>query len=53
MRNSIPQDKYAVRPGTTYDIHFKKSEEPRLNEYSRKVASGWAEDAAVKAVAPV
>jgi hypothetical protein len=40
-------------PGTTYDIHFKKSEESRLNEYSRKVASGWAEDAAAKAVAPV
>jgi hypothetical protein len=40
-------------PGTTYDIHFKKSEEARLNEYSRKVASGWSEDAAAKAVAAV
>jgi hypothetical protein len=40
-------------PGITYDIHFKKSEEARLNEYSRKVASGWSEDAAAKAVAPV
>jgi hypothetical protein len=40
-------------PGTTYDIHFKKSEEARLNEYSRKVASGWSEEAAAKAVAAV
>ncbi|KAH7083329.1 hypothetical protein BKA63DRAFT_403820 [Paraphoma chrysanthemicola] len=39
-------------PGTTYDIHFKKSEEARLNEYSRKVASGWSEEDAAKAVAP-
>jgi hypothetical protein len=39
-------------PGTTYDIAFKKSEESRLNEYSRKIASGWTEDAAAKAVAP-
>jgi hypothetical protein len=40
-------------PGTTYDVLFKKSEESRLNDYSRKVASGWTEDAAAKAVAPV
>jgi hypothetical protein len=39
-------------PGTTYDIHFKKSEEARLNEYSRKVASGWSEEDAAKTVAP-
>lgn len=39
-------------PGTTYDIHFKKSEEARLNEYSRKVAAGKSEDEAAKAVAP-
>lgn len=39
-------------PGTTYDIHFKKSEEARLNEYSRKVASGWSDEDASNAVAP-
>lgn len=39
-------------PGTTYDVHFKKSEEARLNEYSRKVAAGWSEDDAANAVAP-
>jgi len=39
-------------PGTTYDIHFKKSEEARLNEYSRKVASGWSDEDAANAVAP-
>jgi hypothetical protein len=39
-------------PGTTYDIHLKKSEEARLNEYSRKVAAGWSEQEAEKLVAP-
>jgi hypothetical protein len=35
-------------PGTTYDIAFKKSEEARLNQYSRQVASGLSnEDAAL------
>jgi hypothetical protein len=37
-------------PGTTYDIHFKKSEEARLNHYSRKIAAGWSEDEAAKSV---
>ena len=40
-------------PGTTYDIHFKKSEEARLNDYSRKVAAGWSEEDAANTVAPV
>lgn len=40
-------------PGTTYDIQFKRSEEARLNEYSRKVASGMPEDRAKQAVLPV
>jgi hypothetical protein len=39
-------------PGTTYDIHFKKSEETRLNMYSRKIAAGWPEDKAAQSVAP-
>jgi hypothetical protein len=39
-------------PGTTYDIHFKKSEEARLNEYSRKVASGISAAEAAKGVTP-
>lgn len=39
-------------PGTTYDIVFKKSEEARLNEYSRKVASGMPEADAKKCVVP-
>ncbi|KAF2036694.1 hypothetical protein EK21DRAFT_51367 [Setomelanomma holmii] len=45
----VIEDQFA---GTTYDIHFKKSEEARLNEYSRKVASGWSEEEAAKLVAP-
>ncbi|KAH6633281.1 hypothetical protein C7974DRAFT_309058 [Boeremia exigua] len=40
-------------PGTTYDITLKKSEEDRLNEYSRKVAGGMSSEAAAAAVAPV
>lgn len=39
-------------PGTTYDIVFKKSEEARLNEYSRKVASGMSEADAKNCVVP-
>ncbi|KAF1911111.1 hypothetical protein BDU57DRAFT_507785 [Ampelomyces quisqualis] len=39
-------------PGTTYDINFKKSEENRINGYSRKVASGVPEDQAAKDFAP-
>jgi hypothetical protein len=39
-------------PGTTYEIHFKKSEEARLNEYSRKVASGISAAEAAKGVTP-
>jgi hypothetical protein len=39
-------------PGTTYDILFKKSEEARLNAYSRKIASGVTEQQAARAVAP-
>ncbi|KNG45881.1 hypothetical protein DDE82_003837 [Stemphylium lycopersici] len=40
-------------PGATYDIAFKKSEEARLNQYSRQVASGLSNEAAEKNVAPV
>jgi hypothetical protein len=39
-------------PGTTYDILFKKSEEARLNAYSRKIASGVSEQQAARSVAP-
>jgi hypothetical protein len=39
-------------PGTTYDIVLKKSEESRLNEYSRKIAAGLAAADAAAAVAP-
>lgn len=40
-------------PGTTYNIHFKKSEETRLNQYSRQVAAGMAKEEAEKTVKPV
>ncbi|KZM23734.1 uncharacterized protein EKO05_0005698 [Ascochyta rabiei] len=40
-------------PGTTYDITLKKSEEDRLNEFSRKIAGGMSAEAAATAVAPV
>jgi hypothetical protein len=41
-------------PGTTYDIHFKKSEEARLNAYARMVSSGNTSEAeAARACAPV
>jgi hypothetical protein len=40
-------------PGTTYDVTLKKSEEARLNQYSRQVASGQTNDAAEKSVTPV
>jgi len=40
-------------PGTGYDVQFKKSEESRLNVYSRQVASGVSNAAAEKKVAPV
>lgn len=40
-------------PGTTYDITLKKSEEARLNQYSRLVASGLTSAAAADNVAPV
>ncbi|KAI4677195.1 uncharacterized protein J4E88_007003 [Alternaria novae-zelandiae] len=39
-------------PGTTYDIAFKKSEEARLNHYSRQVAAGAKNDQAEKSVHP-
>jgi hypothetical protein len=39
-------------PGTTYDIAFKKSEEARLNSYSRSVAAGMKQDDAMDKVAP-
>jgi hypothetical protein len=39
-------------PGTAYDIVFKKSEESRLNEYSRKIAAGLAPIDAAAAVVP-
>ncbi|KAJ4324340.1 hypothetical protein N0V94_001400 [Neodidymelliopsis sp. IMI 364377] len=40
-------------PGTTYDITLKKSEEDRLNEFSRKIAAGVSTEAAAAAVKPV
>lgn len=40
-------------PGTTYDIALKKSEEDRLNEFSRKVAGGMSAKNAAASVAPV
>ncbi|KAF2628632.1 hypothetical protein BU25DRAFT_457439 [Macroventuria anomochaeta] len=40
-------------PGTTYDITLKKSEEDRLNEFSRKIAGGMSAEDAAAAVAPV
>ncbi len=39
-------------PGTTYDVHFKKSEEVRLNQYSRHVAAGMSNAEAAEKVAP-
>jgi hypothetical protein len=39
-------------PGTTYDIAFKKSEEARLNTYSRQVAAGIQQPDAAKRVKP-
>ncbi|KAI8935323.1 hypothetical protein NX059_007908 [Plenodomus lindquistii] len=39
-------------PGTTYDIHYKKSEEARLNRYSRLVTSGMSTDEAELLVLP-
>ena len=40
-------------PGATYDIAFKKSEENRLNVFSRQVAAGTSTAEAVENVAPV
>lgn len=40
-------------PGTTYDITLKKSEEDRLNEFSRKIAGGVSAEEAAAAVAPI
>ncbi|KAF2849863.1 hypothetical protein T440DRAFT_397992 [Plenodomus tracheiphilus IPT5] len=40
-------------PGTTYDIAFKKSEEGRLNKYSRLVASEKTTQEAEQLVLPV
>ncbi|XPS69256.1 hypothetical protein M3J09_001534 [Ascochyta lentis] len=40
-------------PGTTYDITLKKSEEDRLNEFSRKIAGGMSAEEAAIAVAPI
>jgi hypothetical protein len=40
-------------PGTTYDIALKKSEEDRINEFSRKIAQSMSEEDAAAAVAPV
>ncbi|KAF1930135.1 uncharacterized protein M421DRAFT_100073 [Didymella exigua CBS 183.55] len=40
-------------PGTTYDITLKKSEEDRINDFSRKVAQGLSAENAAAAVAPV
>lgn len=40
-------------PGTTYDITLKKSEEDRLNEFSRKIAGGMGAEDAAAAVAPI
>ncbi|KAH7383321.1 hypothetical protein BKA66DRAFT_463585 [Pyrenochaeta sp. MPI-SDFR-AT-0127] len=39
-------------PGTTYDVQFKKSEEVRLNLYSRQVAAGMKAEESAKTVAP-
>ncbi|KAL1801624.1 hypothetical protein ACET3X_001966 [Alternaria dauci] len=39
-------------PGTTYDVAFKKSEEARLNAYSRQVAASRGSLAAAKSVQP-
>ena len=39
-------------PGTTYDVHFKKSEEVRLNQYSRQVAAGMTNEESAKTFAP-
>jgi hypothetical protein len=39
-------------PGTTYDITLKKSEEDRINEFSRKIAQGVSAEDAAAAVAP-
>ena len=39
-------------PGTTYDVHFKKSEETRLNQYSRQVTAGMTSEESAKLVAP-
>jgi hypothetical protein len=39
-------------PGTTYEVQFKKAEEARLNEYSRKVTAGMPETDAAALVAP-
>ncbi|EOA92043.1 uncharacterized protein SETTUDRAFT_85844 [Exserohilum turcica Et28A] len=40
-------------PGTTYDIALKKSEEARLNQYSRHITSGLSGEAAEQRVAPI
>lgn len=40
-------------PGTTYDITLKKSEEDRLNEFSRKIAGGMSAEDAAAAVASI
>jgi hypothetical protein len=39
-------------PGTTYDVALKKSEEARLNQFSRQVASGVDKETAAEKVAP-
>jgi hypothetical protein len=39
-------------PGTTYDVVMKKSEEARLNKFSRQVASGIKKEDAALQVAP-
>ena len=39
-------------PGTTYDITLKRAEEDRLNDFSRKIASGMSSSEAADAVAP-
>lgn len=39
-------------PGTTYNVALKKSEETRLNQYSRHIASGLTSAAARNRVAP-
>ncbi|EUC40565.1 hypothetical protein COCMIDRAFT_108506 [Bipolaris oryzae ATCC 44560] len=39
-------------PGATYKVTLKKSEEIRLNQYSRQVASGMSAEDAEKLVAP-